>query len=481
MDQFQNKSWISWISGHLPLLLILLLAALLRVHDLDGTSLWYDEAVSWDQSRGSFANLLSAVATDNYPPLHNIVLWITMPVLGDSETALRLPSALLGVAAVWLTYLVGRRLGGREVGLLAAALLALSPFHIWYSTEARMYALLATCGLGFLLCVVEAFRPPTLSWLIGVAVMGALFLYSHIYALLGFAAVGLTVAACLVAELARGKSLRSSAPFRICLAMGVSCLAFLPWLVILLERARSVAETGFWIAYPNWPFLKHTAFSVSGSLVLFGLLVALALFGVLRIGKPVNGQRNATSSVLLVCLAYTAGPPVLAYLYSVTVQPILFDRYLIAAWPGLLLLASLGAHRLMPVVAPLALTGLAIYLSFPELKFTLTEKVRPEWRLIAQDYEEKRASQDGLVLYKGFAAPALTYYLREPGAFKTAEDVTELQGLGEHERWLLVVHSNEAETAAAIEAFQAEGSQPASRRFGWGASGLSLLEKPLSN
>ena len=59
------------------LLVILLTAALLRFYDLDRTSLWYDEAVSWSQSKGTLSELLSSVAADNYPPLHNVILWLT--------------------------------------------------------------------------------------------------------------------------------------------------------------------------------------------------------------------------------------------------------------------------------------------------------------------------------------------------------------------------------------------------------------------
>lgn len=61
-------------ANRLILALILVVAALLRFQNLDRTSLWYDEAVSWSQSKGTIAELLTAVAADNYPPLHNILL-----------------------------------------------------------------------------------------------------------------------------------------------------------------------------------------------------------------------------------------------------------------------------------------------------------------------------------------------------------------------------------------------------------------------
>ncbi|WP_157139894.1 glycosyltransferase family 39 protein [Roseibium aggregatum] len=461
------------------LALILAVAALLRFQNLDRTSLWYDEAVSWSQSKGTFTELLTAVAADNYPPLHNILLWLTMPVAGDSETALRLPSVFLGVLAVWLIYLTGKSMAGNTTGLLAAALLTVSPFHIWYSTEARMYALLAACGLAFLLLVLKNLERPSTWRLTGLAIAGALFLYSHIYALLGFASVGVICAILALTGILKSERLGLSNAGLTCLAMAASALAFLPWLIILALRARSVAEEGFWIAYPDPAFLINIAFNMAGSLTVFWVLAGLAVASLLTIlhlpgryfGKP------QSADAILVCFAYTAGPPLLAYLYSIFVQPILFDRYLIAAWPGVILLASATAQRLAPRVAPAALLALAIWLSYPELKFTLLEKIRPEWRQIAQDYRALKGEGDHLLLYKGFAAPAVSYYLRDPNAFTAVETVDELGQRAENARWLLIVHTSSEEMRAAEKAFGPGGNSPAARRFGWGASGLTLLER----
>ena len=145
------------------LVLVVLLAAGLRFHDLDRTSLWLDEAVSWQQASQPFLEMIAATARDNYPPLHNIILHVTIALFGDGETALRAPSALLGVANVYVLYLLGSALWDRTTGLIAALLLTVSGFHVWYSTEARMYALLAFTATLFVLTVVYATRRP--NWL----------------------------------------------------------------------------------------------------------------------------------------------------------------------------------------------------------------------------------------------------------------------------------------------------------------------------
>ena len=465
------------------LIVILMIAAFLRFYELDRTSLWYDEAVSWSQSKGTLAELLTSVAADNYPPLHNVILWLAMPLIGDSEMALRMPSAALGVLAVWFVYLIGKHLAGRETGLLAAALLALSPLHIWYSTEARMYALLAASGLLFLFAVLKVLQRPSCFWITLMVLGGTCFLYSHVYALFGFAGVGVVCGIFAITHFLSTRSLRGNNALAACLAMAASTFLFLPWLFLILKRAQSVADAGFWIAYPDLPFLETLVFGLAGSLALFWVLAGLALSGVLLVVFSSNGTNTETAAPrqeIMVCLAYTLGPAVLAYLYSVLLQPILFDRYLIAAWPGLIVLAAVGATRLLPRLAPVALVGVTIVLTYPQLDFTLNTKIRPEWRQIAEYFEENSSPEDRLLLYKGFAAPVLGYYLRGPEQFDTVSSLDQLkENLGaesEATTWLLLVHSNARETSEASEIFLSNGGSEATRAFGWGTSGLTLLQ-----
>ena len=144
------------------LALVLTVAAGLRFYDLGSTSIWFDEAVSWQQATLPFFRMLGATSHDAHPPLHNIILNATITLFGDSEIALRAPSALLGVANVYVIYRLGTVLWDRITGLFAALLLALSPFHIAYSSEARTYTLLAFTATLFVLTVVRALRSP--SW-----------------------------------------------------------------------------------------------------------------------------------------------------------------------------------------------------------------------------------------------------------------------------------------------------------------------------
>jgi hypothetical protein len=126
--------------------------------------LWLDEAISVHQARMSLPDMLDALRTsDVHPPLHHLLLWLTVRIAGTAETAVRLPSLIAGTLLVPALYFAGRELYNRErVGVLAALVGALSPLAVWYSQEARMYSLfmlLALLAVWMQVRVVRRGRP----------------------------------------------------------------------------------------------------------------------------------------------------------------------------------------------------------------------------------------------------------------------------------------------------------------------------------
>lgn len=123
--------------------LILLLAAGLRFWRIDAQSLWYDEGNSAYAATQSTPQIIAAAARDIHPPAYYLLLAGWEDLTGHSELALRMLSALASVLTVALTYALGTHLFERPTGALAALLVAINPFQVWYAQEARMYALLA--------------------------------------------------------------------------------------------------------------------------------------------------------------------------------------------------------------------------------------------------------------------------------------------------------------------------------------------------
>ncbi|NPV67739.1 MAG: hypothetical protein HPY64_11385 [Anaerolineae bacterium] len=138
--------------------IVLLLAAGLRLHQLDAQSLWNDEGASYAMTQRTPEAIIANAAADIHPPGYYLLLAGWTRLAGTSEFALRFPSALTSLLTVALIYTLGRRLSGRGAGIAAALLLAANTFAIYYAQEARMYALLglwASAGMAALVAWLE--------------------------------------------------------------------------------------------------------------------------------------------------------------------------------------------------------------------------------------------------------------------------------------------------------------------------------------
>jgi hypothetical protein len=153
------------VATPLLLLAITLLGWGLRSYAIGRKGLWLDEAFSVWLGWQRLPEMWGWIARlDQHPPLYYTLLNLWMR-LGDDASSVRLLSAVVGTLTIPVIFLLGRRLTGPGTGLLAALLLAISPFHVRFAQEARMYTLLAFTAaaamacLGYLLGEKQS-RPP---------------------------------------------------------------------------------------------------------------------------------------------------------------------------------------------------------------------------------------------------------------------------------------------------------------------------------
>ena len=211
----------------------MLAGALLRFVTLDGQSFWLDEAYTvrlLDQPLGDMLGDLPD--QESAPPLYYLLAWVWGHVFGFGEVGLRSLSALLGTLTIPVAYAAATRLAGRRAGVAAAALVAVHPLLVWFSQEARAYALVALLGalslVGFLR-VLE--RPDARAWAYW-AVPAALALATHYYA--GF--LVLAEAAWLVWRCPRGRRMALAAG-----GVAATAVALLP----LALAQRSTGNTAY--------------------------------------------------------------------------------------------------------------------------------------------------------------------------------------------------------------------------------------------
>jgi mannosyltransferase len=313
---------------------IVLVGLALRLYHLGTQSLWIDEAFSsLIASLPLTEGLERALVDFVHPPLYYLLL---RPVtfLSQSEFALRLPSALLGTLSIPLIYQVARSLDGedgrgRASGLLAAGLLAINPFHIWYSREARNYQLLFFLAL-LLLYLFHQLLQGRKRWL-AFATISALVYLTHYFAIL----LALVQLLYFVMQYRRHYRLLP----RWILAQGAAVLPLGLWLIALFSQEVWSAGTA-WIPQARLvtPLLTLWDFALlyAEGWLSWGFF-ALPLFAlILLLGLRVRRRRT----LLLLWLVFPA-LTLLSVSWALK-RTYYLDRHLIISLPAFVVLLARG-------------------------------------------------------------------------------------------------------------------------------------------
>ena len=164
------------------LLLIVGLGGLLRFATLGVQGFWLDEEVTVNLIQQGPTDLLRSVeGGESNPAVYYLLAGGWERVFGSSEFGVRSLSALAGTATIPVIYAAAKSLGSRRAGLIAAGLAATSPLLIWYSQEARNYAVLAFLAALSFLFFVRALDDRGQRWLWGWALASALALATHYF------------------------------------------------------------------------------------------------------------------------------------------------------------------------------------------------------------------------------------------------------------------------------------------------------------
>ena len=164
------------------LIAITAVALILRLITLTHQSFWLDESYTVHLVRMPLGAMLSTIPkTESTPPVYYVLAWVWTHVFGTGEGGLRSLSALAGTATVFAGGRLAERLAGARAGLIAAGLLAVSPLFVWFSQEARAYALAALLSTLALVFLVDHARGAHRGALAGWAITAALALATHYF------------------------------------------------------------------------------------------------------------------------------------------------------------------------------------------------------------------------------------------------------------------------------------------------------------
>jgi len=411
----------------LLLLTVVVLAGVgLRFYGLDAQSLWNDELSSWERSnQPSLAAVIEkGVRHDPHPPGYQIMLYGVERFLGDSETLLRLPSALAGVFAIVAMFFLGNRLYSPREGLIAATLVAFSYQPIYYSQEARAYSLLllfAILSAHFWFRIfqrLEARRSQEFGALLGYAVCAIVSTYLHYFGLL---LVAVQLGGLVVLGATRPRQLGWVAGLG-----AVVVAAYVPWLPYLFEefgrQGIHIEEPGLHSLFSYWRFLFYNP----GDHLMWFVAAVFAIATVRSLasrdqGSPRWWVRARPSSKTLLLVAWLVVPFAIAYIRSKLSLPVITNRNLIISLPAAFLLFSHALTRTVETVrlqalSVLAMVGILLFGLFVSGGYYRLPR-KEQFREAALVVVEREAEfPDARIIAHAWSKGKFDYYLERLGA-----------------------------------------------------------------
>ncbi len=428
-------------SRHLQTLIGLTIVGLfLRFYNLSGNSLWLDEASTLTFARQSLAGIWESTAGGEFnPPLF---YWLEhgMLAFGESEFVLRFLPALLGVLTIPVVYFIGKEFKNRDVGLIAAALLTFSPFHIFYSQEARAYAPMLFFFSLALLFYMRANRSNDIrSWVL-FGVFSAVAFWMHFYAIVPVAVL------ILHALVTRAPDLRRDplSTKNVALGLATFVVVTLPLLIVtanlFLVRTSSAPTFGM----QGFDVIYQTLLQVSG----FSDLILVA-FGILfLVGIAFTWREDRNGALLLV---FMMALPLVASLALSSRMPMI-PRYLIYLLP----VYFVGVASTYPALSSLVRDKRAIYIaiaaavliSTPFISTYYTTPQKNDWRGFSTELGGITGEGDLIVMLPPYMTQPLDYYYSnttdgtlELGA-NTGDDLTAIREQYPDRRAFYVVTSD---------------------------------------
>lgn len=340
----RGKGLTAAVLSAIVVALLTAIGAFLRVQ-VAGQSLFADElSTYWIVTGTSLTHVLATVYShaEISPPAFFVASWLTTQ-FGDGPEFVRLPSLIAGIATIPLMYVLGLRLVSRATGTVAAALTTFSPFMIYYSADARGYALMMFLVALSTFTMLNAVDRRRMHWWIAYAIATCAAVYTHYTSVF---VLGAQLAWLLWAH----PEARRTASW----ATVAAVVGFLPWIPGLVQDFRSWTLPILYFLQPftpaavrlslerwaiGYPYgLDRGAIDLPGPLAL-GLLggaILTALVGLgIRIIRPPRSSRPGRPHpriVLIVMLA--ASVPAGAALFSAVGVQLFSVRGLAASWPG---------------------------------------------------------------------------------------------------------------------------------------------------
>ena len=371
--------------------LIIFVGMILRSISLN-QSFWLDEATTALVAKMSVSEMFSKfLPSDFHPPLYYLFMKFWTGVFGYSEISLRVPSLIFGLGTIYLCYVIGKKLFDKNVGLISAALIAVSGLAIYYSQEARMYELVAL----LVSCLVYSYI--NRKW----------YLFSIILLLVGMTdyVALLVFPVFIIIDFKNWRKL-----FLSLVPLSIGYIIWSPIFVKQILNGLSVKGSSWWNILGT-PTFKNLALipikfmfgriSFDNKIFYFTILaVALCFFGFLLY------KSLKSSKILWVWLVF---PILIGFIGSFIIPTLTYFRYLFCL-PAFYLLIAYGIRKTGKLFLPLTVVLIVFNLCVSGYYLLNSKFHRENWRGLVNYIESKKDKNSITVFPANSNMEAYFYY-----------------------------------------------------------------------
>ena len=354
------------------LLLILFVACILRFYKADFQSLWLDEILTMKDCdpKLSLKEFYDGIMYWEYiPHLYFFLLRILFEVFGYTTLVGRLFSAVIGVFGVYSIYLLGKEIYSRKVGLLAAAILTINGFHIYYSQDMRPYGMLLLFSVLAFYRMAIFIKNPSTRNAVFYGIFAGLIINAHFFGFITLFAQFLTLLLFLYKTQpdARKKFIISG------------MLAGLVAVIIMLPAYEAIVRVSeinsFWLSKPL-PEAFTVMFSefFSNSEMVSLIINLVVVFYAINLFKEQNSDftkrgilANKNNFSFIILLFWITVSVIIPLVRSYLDTSMILIRYFINILPALILIIAIGLDMIRNKLAATTAIVLLIVFSLIDL------------------------------------------------------------------------------------------------------------------
>nr|WP_322623341.1 glycosyltransferase family 39 protein [uncultured Flavobacterium sp.] len=400
------------------LIIILTICLILRIYKLDFQSPWPDELFSLTNSASekSYGYIFRVLESDVHPPLYYYVLHTLFLIFGDSSFLARLVSVIFGMGGLIAVYFLAKELFNKKnIGLIAISLLGLNFFHLYYSQEARMYAMLFFTTTMSFLFLVKFIKNPTAKSALIHAIFASLMINTQFVAV--FTLVGEYLILLYFFIKPYKVSQKNFFKYSL-LSFVVTIILYIPSLLILKKMSK---QTSTWIPEPSRDIFSvmFKDFFGNSEIPIWITSIAILFFLADALRKnqfkstEINPEDDKGLFAVGILFIWIFTTLIIPFVLSYINLPMIISRYFIHLIPPIILLASAGLYQIKSIHIRALL--IIVFIGFTSVDIFLVKDyynriTKSQFREASMFIQEKRKNDEKIyspleVFY--------AYYLRE--------------------------------------------------------------------